>query len=238
MEVEASTVLNSLIRLQDIESELRRIDRKVREAPEEIEKLKAQMEDERKIVRVAEDSISRSMARRKQLEKDVEEAKLRLSNLKTRLMEVKTNTEYQAMLHDIEFAEHTITEKEDGILEEMLNSDQLNEQLREAQKEYAQIESQLKAQQSELQVFVEQSKIKRNELIAEMGALEREIPPEFLDRYRRIAAVRNGKALAPVIDNCCHGCHVRLRPQLYAEIIAGRDIILCENCNRILYNPA
>jgi predicted nucleic acid-binding Zn-ribbon protein len=29
-----------------------------------------------------------------------------------------------------------------------------------------------------------------------------------------------------------------LRPQLYAEIIAGREIILCENCNRILYKPA
>jgi hypothetical protein len=153
-------------------------------------------------------------------------------------MEVKTNSEYQAMLHEIDYVEKQIFQKEDGILEEMLQSDQLKELLNKAQKEYSQIEAELKLEQKKLQSFVERSEVRVSDLRAEQEAIEEEIPPEFMNKYRRIASVRNGQALAAVVDNCCAGCHVRLRPQLYAEIIAGREIILCENCNRILYKPA
>jgi predicted nucleic acid-binding Zn-ribbon protein len=238
MEVATSTVLKALIRLQEIEFEIRDISGKVEAAPDEIEKLKSQMELERHIVETVEASIKRSNSQRVLLEKEVEENKLKLSNYKTRLMEVRTNNEYQAMLHEIDYVEKRIAEKEDEILEVMLQVDQLNDQLGQAKKEYSQIEQNLKKQQSEVQSFVEESEFQLSDLRREYEDLQSEIPIEFLDRYRRIAAARNGKALAPVIDNCCEGCHVRLRPQLYAEIVAGRQIILCENCNRILYNPA
>jgi len=238
MEVATSTVLKALIRLQEIEFEIREISGKVEAAPDEIEKLKSQMELERHIVETVEASIKQSNSQRVLLEKEVEENKLKLSNYKTRLMEVKTNNEYQAMLHEIDYVEKRIAEKEDEILEVMLQVDQLNDQLGQAKKEYSQIEQNLKKQQSEVQSFVEESEFQLSDLKREYEDLQSEIPIEFLDRYRRIAAARGGKALAPVIDNCCEGCHVRLRPQLFAEIVAGRQIILCENCNRILYNPA
>jgi len=69
----------------------------------------------------------------------------------------------------------------------------------------------------------------------ERARIESIIPLEFLARYQRIAAVRDGLAVAKVVNHSCEACHVRLRPQLLAELRTNRQIILCENCNRILY---
>jgi len=42
-------------------------------------------------------------------------------------------------------------------------------------------------------------------------------------------------ALVEAKDQSCQGCHVKLRPQLFTEIITNQNIITCENCNRFLY---
>jgi predicted nucleic acid-binding Zn-ribbon protein len=65
--------------------------------------------------------------------------------------------------------------------------------------------------------------------------LESVIEHGLLERFKRIAAARGGVALTTISNGSCEACHVRLRPQLIAEVRTHRDIILCENCSRILY---
>ena len=50
----------------------------------------------------------------------------RLAKYKDQLLEVKTNREYTAMLHEIEAAQNDIRTREDRILEIMMESDELN----------------------------------------------------------------------------------------------------------------
>ncbi|MCA1557572.1 MAG: C4-type zinc ribbon domain-containing protein, partial [Acidobacteria bacterium] len=54
--------------------------------------------------------------------------------------------------------------------------------------------------------------------------------------YKRISTrIRDGVALAEARNNSCSACFMALRPQVMAEVRRGEEIIICENCNRILY---
>jgi predicted nucleic acid-binding Zn-ribbon protein len=86
-------------------------------------------------------------------------------------------------------------------------------------------EEQTKNQIEEL----EQIKTKREEIYNSM-------PKNVSATFNRIATrIRDGIAVAEVKNAACSACFMALRPQMFAEIRRGDEIITCENCNRILY---
>ena len=73
----------------------------------------------------------------------------------------------------------------------------------------------------------------------EKAAVEsRIIDKELLERYRRIAAARKGIALAEAKNELCDVCHVRIRPQMYADLLRTDEIHFCDSCSRILFAVA
>jgi predicted nucleic acid-binding Zn-ribbon protein len=119
----------------------------------------------------------------------------------------------------------------------MLEADELESHLDQARSSFEEKRLTIEAQKQEIEAFIVNSELELDGLRSSMAELEDGLPPGFLERYRRIAAVRGGVALASVSNHSCEACHVRLRPQLVAEIRANREIIVCENCHRILYYP-
>jgi predicted nucleic acid-binding Zn-ribbon protein len=67
-------------------------------------------------------------------------------------------------------------------------------------------------------------------------AMESQVGAELLSRYRRIAEARKGIALAEAKDELCSACHVRIRPQMYAELMRTESIHACDSCSRILFS--
>jgi predicted nucleic acid-binding Zn-ribbon protein len=66
-----------------------------------------------------------------------------------------------------------------------------------------------------------------------------ELPKQMGALYNRISArVRGGIAVAEARNGSCMACHMRLRPQVMAEIRRGEEVITCDNCSRILYYNA
>lgn len=234
-DIETSHALRNLIRLQGLQLKESELLGQVERAPKEIQHLEEELAEKRKIVEEAEAAITDSGKERRKLEGDVEDLRRRLAHYRDQLMEVKTNTEYQAMLHEIEYVEKQISDKEDLILEQMLETEELDQKLAEARKTFREEEEATLAKRKELEALIIDSGADLEEVERERSRIEAEIPGEFLQRYQRIAAARAGIAVTKVINHSCEACHVRLRPQLLAELRTNQQIILCENCNRILY---
>lgn len=232
-----SELLRQLVHLQEYHSRISELQGKVEHAPAQIAELDAVLEGETSEVSSAQQRIEDATKERKALEHEVEALRGKLAHYKDQLMSVKTNSAYQAMLHEIGFVENQIAEKEDRILERMLETDELESNLSSAKGNFEEKRRSIERQKKEIQDFVTNSERELEQLRTEMGQLENSLPAGFLERYRRIAAVRGGIALAAVSNSSCEACHVRLRPQLVAEIRTNREIIVCENCNRILYYP-
>lgn len=66
-------------------------------------------------------------------------------------------------------------------------------------------------------------------------ALEAQIAPQLLGRFRRLTE-RAGRAVVPVVGNCCTGCFSSLPPSYVSSTHAQR-VLACEACGRILYWP-
>lgn len=227
--------LAQLIRLQELHLHLAGLRSRIAAAPAQMAELDRRQEERKRRVAQAEQSLEQSARDRRRLEGEVDSLRAKLSHLKGQLMEVKTNEAYQAMLKEIAYVETQIRAKEDEILDHMALSEELEGTLRSEQADLVSHTRQLEQEKLQLEVSLVEAEQEVARLEAELHSLQAQIAPNYLERFRRIAAARGGIALATISNGSCEACHVRLRPQLIAEVRANRDIILCENCNRILY---
>ncbi len=230
-----NTHLQLLIAFQYLDSKIIQLQERTHQIPESIEELNTTLDESRGKLEEAETLLGEENARRRDLELDVEALRGKLSKFRSQLTEVKTNKEYQAVLHEISTAEGEITTKEDQILEGMMVIDE-KEQLGETmRKEFERKEKEILQKRSELEKFAAEAQAQIDDLEKEKSQLGTQIPEELSQQYGKIATARNGLALAEAKDQSCQACHVKLRPQLFAELKMKQEIITCENCSRFLY---
>jgi predicted nucleic acid-binding Zn-ribbon protein len=71
----------------------------------------------------------------------------------------------------------------------------------------------------------------------ERSTLAAQIGPDVLGHYERVRNFRGGVGVAPARDEACVICNVRMRPQIFQEVRKNAEIITCDSCGRILYDP-
>jgi len=54
--------------------------------------------------------------------------------------------------------------------------------------------------------------------------------------FELVSSQRSGIAVVEARDGHCSLCNVRLRPQMFNQILQGTELIQCESCMRILYH--
>lgn len=234
-EVPLSAELQVLWRLQRTEQEIEAAENLIRTYPVEKERLQAQLDDleEKKAWEKARIEELEKERRKKEGELDQEEEKIRKTQL--RLMEVKTNKEYQALLKEIEWAKEVNSQREEDVIGIMDEIDQRRAELKEVE---TRIEDEKKDVTDKIRYADEQMvqldhEIRRlvetrKDLIGHLGT-------ELLDRYRVLKQRKFGSAVVLVRNEACQGCHVHIPPQLYNEVLKNSAIIQCPNCQRILY---
>ena len=232
-----NTKLQKLIDFQQLDSKISQLQERAHGIPESIEELNGTLADSRTELEEAEALLGEENFRRRDLELEVEALRETLSKYRSQLMEVKTNKEYQAVLQEIASAEGEIAKKEDQILEGMMAIEEKEPLAKKARREFQQKEKEILQKSSELEKFASEAQAQVDDLQQEKSQLQAQIPEGLRQQYERIATVRNGLALAEAKDQSCQACHVRLRPQLFAEVRTNQEIITCENCNRFLYWP-
>ena len=118
--------LTRLIRLQQLESAADDARRRIADHPARTQALDARLQSTRDVVDGVKARLTAAAEKRRVEEKEVATVQARLAKYKDQLLEVKTNREYTAMLHEIETAQNDIRGREDRILEVMMESDELN----------------------------------------------------------------------------------------------------------------
>jgi len=227
--------LRNLIALQDLELKIAQLQKQISDIPGRIQSLNAEIQQveakhQQQIARTKELSN-----RRRVLEGDVDMQRSKLSRLKDQLMAVKNNKEYTAMLHEIQMAENHIRGEEDRILDIMEETEGMDKGLKTAERE-------MLLRSAELREIIRQANDSVPALDSELVKLREEkvemesrVGAELLSRYRRIAEARKGVALAEAKDELCSACHVRIRPQMYADLLSTENIHACDSCSRILF---
>ncbi len=227
--------LTLLISLQECDSQLVKLSSKKVKLPEKI----CKMEEE---FRLYKESVEQNKRKYEELKGQRAEGEANVKKLsdgmiktRERLLEVKNNKEYQAMLKEIETSEKTKSDLESRIIALMEEMDKLvvlvkkdEEMLKQAEsnheKEKKIIEDDLNAIDADTVTWTEKR-----------ADLEKSVPADLLARYERIRKRNNGIGVIPVWKAVCSGCHMNIPPQLYNELQRSNDLLSCPNCNRIMY---
>jgi predicted nucleic acid-binding Zn-ribbon protein len=226
--------LDGLIRLQAVESELRRTDGELAHLPGRQAELEARLAAERGRLDTLRGSLDTSQKTRKREEGTLQDLEAKRSKYKGQLMEVKTNKEYTAMLHEIEGVEREIRSREDQILAEMESAETLTADLKREDEAFRKEEARHKQDLSALEAHRRELASRRERLAAEREQVAGTISSDVRELFQRVAKLR-GVAVAAARDGRCQECHLLLRLQMYSDLKRNDAITQCPQCNRILY---
>jgi predicted nucleic acid-binding Zn-ribbon protein len=229
--------LERLIRLQRAEADLRGVEAELGDIPRQRDGLSERIARERSRLDAFREGLSGSQKARRQLEAELQDLEGRRSRYKGQLMEVKTNKEYSAMLHEIEAVEREIRSREDRILEEMERAETLAADLKREDAAFKEVEAQNQAESGSLDEREQILKRERERLAAERDGVATTLTGESLSLFQRVARLR-GVAVAEARDGMCQLCHMVLRPQMYVDLKRNEVVTQCPACSRILYYAA
>ena len=227
--------LEQLIRLQQLENSAAEARTQIDELPGRLEALDGRIAACTEMVSSAKECLEKHRAERQTLENELAPVQTRLSRFKDQLMAVKTNKEYQAMQAEIAGGEAEIHRLEDLVLEQMLEADDLAEEVRKGEQQLSDERAATDAERETL----EQGRQALEEQLRRLGderlRLAGHVSPQAMSLFETVARQRRGLAVVEARGGFCSSCQVRLRPQLFNDILLNDRLIQCESCRRILY---
>jgi predicted nucleic acid-binding Zn-ribbon protein len=226
--------LEKLVQLHRIESELGRVEFELAEVPRLRKALADRLDADRGRLEAAKTALETSQKARKQHEVTVQDLEAKRSKYKGQLMEVKTNKEYTAMLHEIEGVEREIRSREDLILEEMEKAETLVQEVRSEEAAFKLVEQEARTERAGLDSREAKLGAETGRLRTDREQMAASVPEDARHLYERVAKLR-GTAVAEARDGMCQACRVKLRVQVWVEIRKNEQVFQCESCSRVLF---
>jgi uncharacterized protein len=230
--------LEQLLILQDRQQKIRQIENEIKNLPLQRKHLESQLADT-----VASLDALKQKARvvevdRKKLELDVATRNESINRLKTQQYQTRKNDEFQAIGHEIKRYEDEVRKLEDQELELMEQGDKLKADVTSEEKKAATTKDSITRQMNDLGEKSKVLETRMHELSKERKELAEKIDEDLLNRFERLFASKGDSAVVAVEHGVCTGCHMKLTTATVKDTEAGKEIVSCEQCGRILYVPA
>jgi predicted nucleic acid-binding Zn-ribbon protein len=230
--------IENLLRLQEADKEIRRLQDEIAELPKRVAAIEHKLADTQAGLEKAQTAVKADEASRRKYDTAITDLRSKISKYRDQSLDVKTNEQYKALLHEIQFAEKEIAATEDKILELMLNADARDKEVKAAQAELKAEAAEIEKEKNEARERTAVDEKQLTEWRAKRDQMRAGVNEDLLRHYERVSKFR-GSGLAEVLDHKCMGCQVMLRPQTYNDVRTGQQTVLCDSCQRVLYfNPA
>ena len=227
--------LQSLIELQQVDSQIAALRAEIAALPKHVAEIEAKLAGSKTKVEAAVAAGKADESARRKHESDIQDQQQKISKYRDQSLHVKTNDEYRALMHEIQFAESGIAKLEDKILEIMVAADARKESLKKAE---AELKADTAENDREKEAARQRTAADEEELAkltARQKGLRTGVSEDALRHYDRVLKLR-GTALAAVHENqMCSGCSVMLRPQVFQDVMTNQQFLTCDTCKRILY---
>ncbi len=227
--------LQLLWKLQTLELQIEEAQKNRATYPLEVERLQGLLRTQEEQQEAEKRRIEELEKERVTMEGELELENERIKRSQLKLLEIKTNKEYQALLQEIEGGKERNSQREEEVIGMLEEIDRLKADyagfLERAQKERVEIEGEtatIQEHMAKAERDIAHWQQTREEIVGELD-------PELMKRYTTLKERRNGIAVVKVKNEGCQGCYVNIPPQLYNEVQKNREIIVCPNCHRILY---
>lgn len=227
--------LESLYRLQTIDSEIDRI-RTIRgELPLEVQDLEDEIAGlDTRIAKIEDEikTMETEISDRKNANKDSDTA---IAKYKEQQNNVRNNREFESLSKEIEYQELEIKLNEKRAKETKARIASKKEVLAEAQERRTFRAGDLDSKRAELDEIVSETQAQEEKLEKKSATALKKLEDRLANAYVRLRSnAKNGLAVVPVDRDSCGGCFNKIPPQRQLDIQTKKKVITCEHCGRVL----
>jgi predicted nucleic acid-binding Zn-ribbon protein len=227
-----------VVRVQRLDLRAAELEKEIASLPRHLAEIERALEAHTRKLEADKAAVVANQKQRRAIEGEIQMQQQKISKLKDQMMSAKTNEQYHAFQHEIQFCEEAIRKHEDRLLELMLEAEALETNVKSAE---AALDGEARHVEEEKIRAKQRSEQDRNELEglrAERRELVGRIDPKLMALYEKCRKKYHGVAVSEATEGRCSACQLDIRPAIYQELRRGEAVLTCENCGRILYyNP-
>ncbi|MEW6077085.1 MAG: C4-type zinc ribbon domain-containing protein [Thermodesulfobacteriota bacterium] len=228
--------MDVLIRLQANEDDKTKVQAVLNRLPEQIALLDQQMAEEEKRIKDRELSWNEQKKRYRDSEAEVKTRQESIRKSDQKLMSIKSNKEYQAVLTEIEDLKRQIAKLEDGMLKILFDLEEEEKTLARDRKDWEAEKSRFAEERRDLESQQQEEENRLAALADEWRRIAESAPRPLLNHYLEVRGrIPGGKAVAVVREYVCQGCFMNIPAQMYNELHTTNILRFCPFCNRIIY---
>jgi predicted nucleic acid-binding Zn-ribbon protein len=225
-------------RLQALDQRIAALEKEIALLPKDVAVIEKQLEGHIRRLETDKASLTANGRDRKKLEGDVELARQKVTKLRDQMMSAKTNDQYKAFQHEIDFLDKEMRSNDDRTLDLMSAAEPLEAAVKKAESALKIEKQHVDAEKKKAEARTAEDRKAVAEAKAERAAIVASAPPALIVTYENIRRRWGGTVVTEIEDNLCKGCKLSLRPQFLQDLRLGSKVMQCENCGRmILYNP-
>jgi len=229
--------LKCLIEYQKIEDKKNQLIRSYEEAPRRLAELEKEFEFFEGQYLSKKEEYDDARKTHRTVEQQIEDLRARMGRQKTRLGEVRTNKEYQAMLKEIDETKKEVSRNEDIALELMDKIDRLVREVGDLSNDLEERRRKLEEERAVVRRESGELKGRLDRLEAIRRNVRDRLTPDLLKKTDFLFEKQAGIAVSAVENGVCKVCHMNIPPQKFIELQRDEDIMQCPHCHRFLYWP-
>jgi uncharacterized protein len=224
-----------VIKVQGLDQQIATLEKEIATLPKHIAAIEKTLDSHIRRLDADKAALTANVRDRKKLEGDIQVHDQKISKLKDQMLGAKTNEQYKAFQHEIEYAQKEIRKCEDRILELMSESEPLDVNVKKAEgalkEEKAVVDGEKNRARDRTaadEKMLGEGRRMRQDLLDKLA-------PATLSAYQKIRKKWNGAVIAEAVNSRCSACQIVLRPQYVQDLRRGEQLMFCESCGRILF---
>lgn len=204
--------------------------------PDDIKRMEKKILTENESIDLAVSEWKQLESQNNSLEKEIIEIGEKISKNKVRQLGVKKNEEYQALDNEISSLTLLQSQKEDEQIEVLVNIDDAKATAEIAQDKIVSKVKDLERQKQGFEDRIAQVKTELQDLHKEIETARTQVDAEMLKTYDRVKkVVARAPYLAPLKDQKCSGCNLRVSNDVISTALVEQKLTQCDQCGRIVY---
>ncbi len=230
-----TTQIELLAAVQLVDQSLREKTRTVEESEGRVAALEAALRAQTAAAATARQDLETLLGRQRDLEGRLAAIETKLRDRRMRITRIRNERELGLAKREVDLLKEEQGTVETELLQVMEQVQGASAKLDGVEGEIASLNTAMETEATELRATIARLGGEIDRERGQRDILIKDVDDDLRRRYELIFSRRGGLAVVPIRGGTCQGCHMHVPPQLINLIQRNEQVILCPNCQRMLY---